>query len=460
MNPDAIANIYASDIVSGFDIHKPEKLNVLFARYGDQGASYFQLLRSMGFEKEVSLDTYSHYEENRYHEVCIVDAAVSSGGVGADITFVLDANSLDANNNFYVRKWDIILFPNEVTGSVTDIDVTTPTAPEITCSLNDDTEAFPDLTVGEELIIISNAFSEGSGQPEGALSGTWEYENDAQIIKETIGMTGSEMVNQTWFNVTSTGYKIPAYYYKGQVEIDYRMALKIDGALLFGKRTVNSSLIDPDTGRIIKTTEGMVPYIRRVGNEQSYTSGAFSVTEFDEMDNTLDREGAGNYILGLLGITLHQDIENSLVTYFADTNIQYARQTTNEVLFNANESLGASVNFKYLTKSERTFLFKRMGVLNNPKLYGATGYENIGPKLGMFLPINKRKDPVSGNMVEAIGTRYRGLGRYNRRMEVWQVGGAGEGLKVTEFDSRNTYQRCHIGAHFRGGNQFVLMEPA
>lgn len=460
MNPDAIANIYASDIVSGFDIHKPEKLNVLFARYGDQGASYFQLLRSMGFEKEVSLDTYSHYEENRYHEVCIVDANVTSSGVGADITFVLDSNSLDANNNFYVRKWDIILFPNEVTGSVSDVDVTTPTAPEITCTLNDDTEAFPSLTAGDELIIISNAFSEGSGQPEGALSGTWEYENDAQIIKETIGMTGSEMVNQTWFNVTSTGYKIPAYYYKGQVEIDYRMALKIDGALLFGKRTVNSSLIDPDTGRIIKTTEGMVPYIRRVGNEQSYTSGAFSVTEFDEMDNTLDREGAGNYILGLLGITLHQDIENSLVTYFADTNIQYARQTTNEVLFKANESLGASVNFKYLTKSERTFLFKRMGVLNNPKLYGATGYENIGPKLGMFLPINKRKDPVSGNMVEAIGTRYRGLGRYNRRMEVWQVGGAGEGLKVTEFDSRNTYQRCHIGAHFRGGNQFVLMEPA
>ena len=460
MNPDAIANIYASDIISGFDIHKPEKLNSLFARYGDQGASYFQLLRSMGFEKEVSLDTYSHYEENRYHEVCIVNANVSSSGVGADIVFVLSPNSLDANNNFYVRKWDIILFPNEVTGSVTDIDVSTPTAPEITCTLNDDTEAFPDLTAGDELIITSNAFSEGSGQPEGALSGTWEYENDAQIIKETIGYTGSEMVNQTWFNVTTTGMKIPAYYYKGQVEIDYRMALKIDGALLFGKRTVNALLIDPDTGRPIKTTEGMVPYIRRVGNEQSYTSGAFSVTEFDEMDNTLDREGAGNYVLGLLGITLHQDIENALVTYFADTNINYTRQTTNDVLFKNNESLGASVNFKYLTKSERTFLFKRMGVLNNPKLYGATGYENIGPKLGMFLPINKRKDPVSGNMVESIGTRYRGLGRYNRRMEVWNVGGAGEGLKVTEFDKRDTYQRCHVGAHFRGGNQMVLMEPA
>lgn len=460
MNPDAIANIYASDIISGFDIHKPEKMNVLFSRYGDQGASYFQLLRSLGFEKEVSLDTYGHYEENRIHEVVIVDAIVAQPAIGADLVFVIDANSLDANNNFYLRKWDIILFPNEVTGSVTEIDVTTPTAPEVTCVLNDDTEQFPALTAGQELIITSNAFSEGSGQPEGAVRGTWEYDNDAQIIKETIGYTGSEMVNQTWFNVTTQGVKIPAYYHLGQVDIDYRTALRIDGALLFGKRTVNSLLIDPDTGRPIKTTEGAIPYTRRVGNEQSYTSGAFDVLEFDEMDNTLDREGAGNYIMGLLGITLHQDIENSLVTYFADTNIQYARQTTNEVLFNANESLGASVNFKYLTKSERTFLFKRMGVLNNPKLYGATGYENIGPKLGLFMPINKKKDPVSGNMVESIGTRYRGLGRYNRKMEVWQVGGAGEGLKVTEFDKRNTYQRCHVGAHFRGGNQFVLMEPA
>jgi len=336
MNPDAIAQIYASDIVSGFDIYKPEKLNVLFNRYGDQGASYFQIVRSMGFEKEVSLDTYGHYEENRIHEVCIVNANVTQPAVGADITFVLSADSLDANNNFYVRKWDIILFPNEVTGSVTTIDTTTPTAPAITCRLNDNTEQFPALSAGDELVIFTNAFSEGSGQPNGAIRGTWEYTNDAQIIKETIGVTGSEMTNQTWFDVTSAGTKIPAYYFLGQVDIDYRVALRIDGALLWGKRTVNPRLIDSDTGRPIKTTEGLIPYIRRVGNEQTYTSGSFSVTEFDEMDRTLDREHAGNYILGMLGIQLHQDIENALVSYFADTNIQYARQTTNEVLFNSN----------------------------------------------------------------------------------------------------------------------------
>ncbi len=458
MNPDAIAQIYASDIVSGFDIHKPEYLNQLFSRYGDQGASFFQLIRSMGFEKPVAQDTYGHFEENHIHEIIHSREIVAQPAQGDPITFVLDTTDLDGNNNFYVRKFDQMIFPNEVTGIVVDIDVTDPTAPEITVEPNETTDRFPALTAGEELVIMSNAFSEGSGQPEGAVSGTWEYSNCAQIIKETIGYTGSEMVNQTWFDVTTKGQSIPAFYFKGQIDIDYRMALRIDGALLWSKQTTNTTgVIDDDNeNRVIKTTEGLIPYIRRVGNEQSYTAGAFDVAEFDEMDNTLDREFAGNYILTLLGITVHQEIENALVDYFKNTDISFARQTTNEVLFNSNESLAASVNFKYLTKSERTFLFKRMGVFNNRKLYGATGYS--APTMGVVMPINKRKDPVSGNMVDSMGTRYRALGKYSRRMEVWQVGGAGEGLKVTEFDKRNTYQRCHVGAHFRGGNQMLILE--
>jgi hypothetical protein len=458
MGPEAIAQIYASDIVSGFDIHKPEIMNVLFSRFGDQGASYFQLLRSMGFEEPVANDTYGHFEDNHIHEIFHSRGIVAAGAAGVAVDVTLDTQDLDANNNCYPRKWDVVLFPNEVTGSITNVDKTTdPTAPVLTIKPNDVGESIPALTAGEELVIMSSAFSEGSGQPDGAISGTWEYSNHAQIIKETIGYTGTEMVNQTWFNVTDKGQSIPAYYFKGQIDIDYRMALKIDGALLWGKETTNT-IIDPVTGYPIKTTEGAVPYIRRVGNEQTYTEGAFDIDEFDEVDNTLDRNFAGNYILGLVGIGLHQDIENSLVEYFTNTAINYTSPAVNDVLFNSNESLSASVNFKYLTKSERTYLFKRMGVFNNPKLYGADGYS--ARTMGIFLPINKKKDPVTSAMVSSIGTRYRALGPYSRRMEVWQVGGAGNGLKVTEFDKRYTYQRCHVGAHFRGGNQFVLLETA
>lgn len=456
MGPDAISQIYASDIVSGFDIHKPEKLNVLFSRYGDQGASYFQLIRSMGFEQPVANDTYGHYEENHIHTTIHARDAVAVSAAGAVCLITLDPQDLDANNNFYARRWDVIMFPNEVMGQIISIDKTTvPAAPVLSVQPVNQADNIPAITAGETLSIRTSAFSEGSGQPDSALSGTWEYDNDAQIIKESIGYTGTEMVNQDWFDVTSKGQSIPAFYFKGQIDIDYRMALKIDGALLWGRRG-DGSIIDAATGRPIKFTEGMIPYARRVGNEQTYTAGAFTVDEFDTMANTLDQNFAGNYILGLTGLKLTQDIENALKTYFTNTNIVFAKEAVNDVLFHRNEALSASVNFTYLTKSERTFMFKTMGVFNNPQIDGASGYS--ANKLGLFFPVNKKKDPVSGNMVDSVGTRYRALGKYSRRMEVWKVGGAGEGLKVTEFDKVNTYQRCHVGAHFRGGNQFVLLE--
>jgi len=474
LTPDAIAQIYASEIVSGFDIHKPEKLNDLFMRFDDQGLSYFQLLRSMGFEKQVALDTYGHFEENRTHDRVKVRTGVAAPAQGADIVFLLDTDAMDSNNNFYPRLYDTLLFDNGVTGYVQDIDVSTPADPSLTIRINDETDTFPAVTTGQFIPIISNAFAEGSGQPEGALRGVWEYDNDAQIIKETIGATGTEMVNQAWFKVTSDGKSIPAYYYLGQVDLDYRTALRVDGALLFQKRTTNVSRsgtepTDPlADDRVIKTTEGLFPYIARTGNVQPYTIGSFDIQDFDDANLILDREFAGNHILFLLGIQFQAEVEDVLKLYFADTNITFARQIANNAIFNKNESLAASVNFKYLTKNERTYMFKRFANLSNSNTVGGwadvagefVGYSQSWPSVGVMLPLNRKKDPKSKNLVETLGVRYRALGRYSRRMEVWSVGGAGEGLKVTEFDKRETYMRCHLGAHFRGGNQFIHFDPA
>lgn len=472
LTPDAIAEVYASDIVSGFDIHKPEYLNDLFMRFDDQGMSYFQLMRSLGFEKEVSQDTYYHFEENRIHERAKVRTGVGQPAAGADIVFILDTDAMDSNNNFYPRLYDTLLFDNDVTGYIQDIDISTPADPTLTIRLNDEDDQFPALTAGDYIPIVSSSFSEGSGQPRGAIRGAWKYENDAQIIKETIEATGTEMVNQTWFKVTSEGKSIPAYYHLGQTDIDYRTALKIDGALLFQKRTTNvarggTAPIDPDTGRPIKTTEGLFPYTRRVGNVLPYTIGAFDIADFDDANLILDREFAGNNILSLLGIKLHIEVEDVLKLYFADTNIKYAREAVNSEIFKKDESLGTSVNFKYLTKGERCFMFKRFANLSNSNTVGGwadvagfySGYSQNWPSVGIMLPLNKRRDPKSKKLVESLGVRYRGLGNYNRRMEVWSVGGAGQGLKVTEFDKREMYQRTHMGAHHRGGNQFVLLDP-
>lgn len=460
--PAAISQLYASDVLSSFDFYKPQYLEELFSRYGDQGMSYFQTLRMMGFEKPVGLDTYGHFEEDWIHETFHVDANVADPGAGNDALITLDAVDLDANNEFYPRLYANVQFPNEVVGYIANINTTTPTAPVLTVRPFEVTDNIGALTAGDELIIYSNSFSEGSGQIDPAVRGTIKYENDAQIIKETVSTTGSEMVNQPWFSKTSRGTSIPSYWYLGQLDIDYRMNLAIDGALLMSKRVTNPNAVDPTTNRPIKATEGMIPYIRSKGNPYPKNLNSFAVDDFDTIDRTLDQYGVGKKSLCMLGIKRHQEFEKVLKADFQDTNINYAHQTVNADIFKGNESLGLTVNFKYLVRSERLFMFKRFNNLNNIKTFGATGYKMN--EYGVFLPVNTKKDPKRKQngrnvMVESIGVRYRALNStgYSRRMETYDVKGAGPGLKVTEFDTANTYQRGHIGAHFRGAPQFVLV---
>jgi len=460
--PASIAGIYASEIISTFDIDKPERLNVLFRARGDQGMGYFRMMESLGFKMPVAQDKFEHDEEDWIHETFNSRDNEAAPGPGNIIQITLDPVNLDSGNRFYPRVGDTVMFPdNEVTGTILAIDVTTPTAPVLDISPNEITDDIGAVSAGQELIIISAAFSEGSDQPEGTVSGTFHYDNDMQIIKETLAATGSEMTNQKWFTQlsmpTSGGGFIPAYYLKGQMDTDYRMNLKIDGALLFQKRTTNTN-IDPNTNRQVKTTEGLIPYIRRVGNIINYTPGLFSVQRFNQIVKRLDKEWAPKYICSLLGIDLDIEVEDTLVDYFKDTNINYVQKDMATNLFYGNEGLAASVGFRSFIKGSRTFGFKKMPIFSHAKLYGAPGYKTAG--LGVFLPMTKKKNKLTDKDLPTFGVRYKKLGPYNRMMEVWNVSGAGPFPKVISTDLHQHFLRTHVGAHHMAGNQMVLVDPS
>lgn len=460
--PSAVEGVFATDLISTFDLNKPERLNTLFRARGEQGMGYFRLIESLGFKMPTTQETYAHDEEDWIHETFNTKDIVADPGAGNVALITLDPTNLDGNNRFYPRLWDTVQFPNEVTAAIIDIDVTVPTAPVLTVKPNELTDNIGALTAGQEFTIISAGFSEGSEQPKGAVTGTFRYDNDMQIIKESLEATGTEMTQGTWIKKMSVdqlgkpGSKIPAYYLKGQIDTDYRMNLKIDGALLFQKRTTNT-IIDPDTNRPLKTTEGLVPYIRRVGNTIGYTPGLFSVQRFNQIVKRLDKEFAPNYICSLLGIDIDIEVEDTLVDYFKNTNIDYATKRMTKDIFYKNEGLAMSVGFESLVKGSRVFGFKKMGVFSHPKLYGAPGYTASG--LGIMIPMYRKKDKLSGKDLPTMGVRYKQLGNYNRMMEVWNVSGAGPMHKVIGKDVHNHFLRCHVGAHFMAGNQMILLDP-
>ncbi len=100
--PTAVASIWSQQIISTSDIDKPENLNVLFRRYGDQGLGFFRIIESMGWKLPTAQELYGHWEEDFIHETFNSRNAVGAPGPGNNILITLDSTNLNANNQFKV----------------------------------------------------------------------------------------------------------------------------------------------------------------------------------------------------------------------------------------------------------------------------------------------------------------------------------------------------------------------
>ena len=453
-----IAGQYTDSYVSGLDVLKPDVMGKMFNVYGSQGLPWFLTLEKMGFSKPVAATSYSHYENVLKNPTFKSRNSASIVGSGATATLLITLSTadLDASNNFYPRLGDIVFFKSDQKGIITNINVGTPSAPVLTINaLN--TNALPSsVAAGEEISIISNAFGEGTDQPKGVVPGATKRTNYTQIIKETLSVTGTSLTGQTWFE----GWQeIPGTVNAGQVasgsswynlnflDMEWRMTQKISGALLFGEQSSGNGLS-------ISTTQGLIPTVKTLGNIETYVPGAFSVTDFDAYGRILDREYADSNVMGLVSKSFNDEIDNTMVAYLANTNIIYEIEQTLGSRFGV-DGKSISVDFNYLKKSGRTYMFKRMMEFSNRQTFGIAGSVTDG--YGVFIPMNKVKDPKTDKMVDNIGSRYKELGGYSRKMETWVVNGAGPGLKVSSVDANASYMRADIGAHIAGANQMILV---
>lgn len=456
---DAVTGGYLNNIVSGFDVLKPEHHNVAFEKYGGQGMSFFMVLKSLGKMRGIAQDSFKKSLKGWIVESMKVGAAVPSPGVGLAGVYPLHADSVDAANRIYERLYDTVYFQDGTTGTITAVvGLGTPT-PSVEITPNNVLAALPAVADGDEFGIVSNAHSESSGQPRGRITKFDVYENDLQVIKESIEVSGHQMTNMTWLKLN--GQDNAPVYTDGLNDLEYRMAHAISGALLYQERTTNN-IIDPATGNPIVTTEGLLPFMRRESPALSVAIGALTVNDFDTIDRFLTRSFAGNNILSMFGIERHQEVENVLVPYFANTNIDFTRKAVNKVLFGENEALAATVNFTVLVKSERRFLLKRFDQLNHPKQGGVEGGSPVNQTiaLGLFLPLNKQKDSKTGEIYDTIGFAYKQLGNYSRLSKAWSTGAAGPDgmIKTSDEDVRRFHMLSHIGGDWSVGTQMVLLE--
>jgi len=440
----------SNTLVSLFNIHKPEKANFLFRKYGKQGVTAFQFLQSVGAVTPVAQGSFSHYEEDWIHASFSANANVASPGQGAKITITVNTADVDSSGNSYPRVGDIVMFSSGVKGQIVSKSTANPPVIEIEPLRLATT--IPSVVAGEQIIITSNAFAEGTNQPEGRVSKAYEYSFNTQIIKEKVASTGTELTNQNWFN-SIDGTTINAWFDKAKsIDLDYRMALAIDGMVLYGETADNTAVQGT-------TASGLVYGVTSQGGNATYTPGLFSVSYFDQMNRYLDKQQSGNEYVGLLGYQAFQDVENTLSNVFTQNPIIFAGgagKTFGNLMYGDNmQSLtdkSVEIGFRSITKTDRTFHLLKLPQLSNPKLYGATGFSEAGRMI--FCPLDKPIAPKGGAMPH-LAVRYKELGGYSRKMESWFIGGAGNiPVKTTGVDNVELNSRAEMGAEQFALNQF------
>lgn len=465
----AVNTLTYSDFVSGLDLHEEQIDDKLYKRYGDQGLMYM-FMRALGFEGSTAGRTYGHFEEDYTHDVIKQKTGTSSSALGdgtaQGIRVTLDPSKVDSDGHFYARVGDQVLFPADgQTGWIDSID--TSGSDPLLDIYSDDGAAISALSGGEELIIFSAEFPEASGMPDEASSKALYFDNDVQIIKEAVGATGDELTNENRIAIMNQAGEFQGWYRKSQDDLDYRMMLKMDGAFVFGKRGTSTKVpsyqgVSGDTYKNY-STQGLVNFIENNGHSQTYPYGSFAASKFDTWDQLLAAEylSTNTPMWMPMGLKMYQDVQNGMQTKLQDTNINYAKQVVNDMLFKGDESKGATFNFKYY-QGTRLYMFSLLGAFSNPKTYGSA--DASYDKWGFIIPLRKGKDPKTKNDVPSIGIKFKRMGAYDRKFITDSHAGIGAALKgertIHTLDKRQAFMFTQMGAEFFGGNSMVIIKPA
>ncbi len=425
---------YTTAFATTMDVSMPSKRNKLVRQYGDQGLSVIDILQSLGYFEPVAQIEWSHFLE----EWIVGNFTVDSINVaGTQATIVIAASSIDADGKFYPRIGDDLLFPaTNDTAHITNISGTT-----ITCELYDISSSYAGVVAGQTISIYSNAFREGTTQPDPRAAKFSEQTFKAKIIKETVTSTNTELDVQTWFNSMTDGQGIPTLFSKAVLDAEYRMKAYSTGAALFDQPANNTAL----TSTGLRNMTGVVPFVSTGGNVDFYNPGLWNLDDAYSMSNTLDSNFAPKESIGLLGNLFYQDVEKTLTDFYTQNPIIFSKGG-----YTTEQELG--IGFKSFSLDERTWHTMKMSIFSHPKMYAIPGYNVQG--LGIFFP-NKMTNSKGGE-IPYFGMRYLEQNGYSRKLRMWYTGGGSNYANNTQVDASTLNLVMEAGTEPCAANQWFL----
>ncbi|HMG15016.1 MAG TPA: hypothetical protein VK590_06200 [Saprospiraceae bacterium] len=440
--------------VSQFDINKQAFWPVLYQKYGKQGIEFVGMCEAMGWTSDISVELIQHFEDDWIWDNFSVEA---QAGGGLTATLTISASSIDAQGNFYPGVKDIIEFPNkDAQGNYIQAYVTAIGANTIDVKAGRSTWLIPATTAGETLFIATNVNGEGTGQPAPKVTTFNKYTNTVADIKQTVGWTGAEALNDFWFDEYD-GKTINGAVGLASMQLDFRMAKTTQGMILSGQKYQNLT----DGGKLVTGTEGLFPALNRAAIPFGYTT--WGLSSYDVIEKALSKVYAGTTTGMLLARDLDITNENVIADWLKHTNVDYVRTTNNKMLFGENdnsEDLAVAIGFDYIKKAKRDFGFMRFSAMTDPKTYGTDGFDYTRIGIGFPLKANNM-DAKTKAKIPAMRTIYKKKDGFSGTREMFWTGSSNAAKygNTNDIDTRELNCRTKVGFEVFGVNQFAHFFP-
>ena len=459
LQPSAERKTLASNYITNFDFlnqYLPDTYEKEFERYGNRSVASF--LRSVGAEMPSISDLIKWAEQGRLHTKyvnCASDAAAASDTA----TITVNDTLVPGNGGIAFRIGQTVILSdnNEASKSnkaiITDVDYAAGTFDVAYYEGGGQTFATTDTVTA---FVYGSEFRKGTeGMVESLEADDLILENSPIIIKDKYAVSGSDMAQIGWVEVTSengaTGY---LWYIKSEHETRLRFEDYLELAMIeavpaeSGSGAATQSTYS-DAGN--KGSEGLFYSVSQRGNIWG-GGNPTTLSDFDTIIQRLDKQGAIQENVLFVNRQFSFDIDDMLAAQNS-----YGAGGTSYGLFDNDKDMALNLGF---TGFRRGYDFYKTDwkYLNDAATRGGV----VGGAInGVLVPAGSTTvyDQVLGKNAKRpfLHVRYRASETEDRRYKTWITGSAG-GASNSSLDAMEVHFLSERALCTLGANNFFLFE--
>jgi len=458
LQPSAEQVPLSTNYITNFNFlnqYLPDTYEKEFERYGNRTVASF--LRMVGAEMPSNSDMIKWAEQGRLHTKYVnCDSSAAAAADTATIT-VSDANV----SGIAIRVGQTVYISDNATGLsnkgiVTAVNTTAGTFDVAYYEAGGQTFSG---TAVLSVWIYGSEFKKGTNGMIGSLEAEDEiFDNSPIIIKDKYAVSGSDMAQIGWVEVTTengaTGY---LWYLKSEHETRLRFEDYLETAMIEAVPAETGSGVATQTANSQvgnKGSEGIFYVVNSRGNVWG-GGNPTTLADFDSIISRLDKQGSIEENVIFVNRAFSFDIDDMLAAQNS-----YGANGTSYGLFDNDKDMALNLGF---TGFRRGYDFYKSDwkYLNDPTMRGGlpTGAQAAGTVTGLLVPAGSTTvyDQIMGKNAKRpfLHVRYRASETEDRRYKTWITGSAG-GAQTSDLDAMEVNflsERCVCTL---GANNFVL----